>query len=91
MLSRIAADLRETFVDVQLFNEFQDKSTRLNRQLLAVHLLAGAYPAEEVNVWLAGWQELQHAIRIQQERGLIQLVNLAIRPSPFWLNSGVKR
>ncbi|MBK0098169.1 inorganic triphosphatase [Erwinia sp. S63] len=91
MLSRIAADLRETFVDVQLFNEFQDKSTRLNRQLLAVHLLAGAYPAEEVSVWLAGWQELQHAIRIQQERGLIQLVNLAIRPSPFWLNSGVKR
>lgn len=91
MLSRIAADLRETFVDVQLFNEFQDKLTRLNRQLLAVHLLAGAYPAEEVNIWLSGWQELQHAIRIQQERGLLQLVNLAIRPSPFWLNSGVKR
>jgi triphosphatase len=91
MLSRIAADLRETFVDVQLFNEFQDKLTRLNRQLLAVHLLAGAYPAEEVNIWLSGWQELQHAIRLQQERGLLQLVNLAIRPSPFWLNSGVKR
>ncbi|MGK3124694.1 inorganic triphosphatase [Candidatus Pantoea formicae] len=91
MLSRIAADLRETFVDVQLFNEFQDKLTRLNRQLLAVHLLAGAYPAEEVNIWLSGWQELQHAIRTQQERGLLQLVNLAIRPSPFWLNSGVKR
>lgn len=91
MLSRIAADLRETFVDVQLFNEFQDKSTRLNRQLLAVHLLAGAYPAEEVSVWLAGWQELQHAINTHQERGLMQLVNLAIRPAPFWLNSGVKR
>ena len=91
MLSRIAADLRETFVDVQLFNEFQDKLTRLNRQLLAVHLLAGAYPAEEVNIWLSGWQELQHAIRTQQERGLLQLVNLAIRPLPFWLNSGVKR
>ncbi|WP_288421029.1 inorganic triphosphatase [uncultured Pantoea sp.] len=91
MLGRIGADLRETFVDVQLFNEFQDKATRLNRQLLAVHLLAGAYPAEEVSQWLAGWQELQHAIREKQERGLIQLVNLAIRQPPFWLNNGAKR
>ncbi|MBA0035921.1 inorganic triphosphatase [Pantoea sp. BIGb0393] len=91
MLSRIAADLRETFVDVQLFNEFQDKATRLNRQLLAVNLLAGAYPAEEVNSWLEGWLELQHAIRIKQNHGLIQLVNLAIKTTPFWLNSGTKR
>ncbi|PIF13931.1 MULTISPECIES: CYTH domain-containing protein [Pantoea] len=91
MLSRIAADLRETFDGVQLFNEFQDKATRLNRQLLAVNLLAGAYPAEDVNSWLEGWQELQHAIREKQERGLIHLANLAIRPAPFWLNSGIKR
>ncbi|KNC17505.1 adenylate cyclase [Pantoea sp. RIT-PI-b] len=91
MLSRIAADLRETFVDVQLFSEFQDKATRLNRQLLAVNLLAGAYPAEEVNSWLEGWLELQHAIRIKQNHGLIQLVNLAIKTTPFWLNSGTKR
>ena len=90
MLGRINADLKETFVDVQLFNEFQDKATRLNRQLLAVHLLAGAYPAEEVYSWLAGWQELQHAIREKQERGLIQLVNLATRHAPFWLSSGAK-
>ncbi|WP_343550718.1 inorganic triphosphatase [Pantoea sp.] len=91
MLSRIAADLRETFDGVQLANEFQDKATRLNRQLLAVNLLAGAYPAEEVNCWLEGWQELQHAIREKQERGLMHLVNIAIRPAPFWLNSGTKR
>lgn len=91
MLSRIAADLRETFTDVHLFNEFQDKSTRLNRQLLAVHLLAGAYPAEEVSNWLSGWQALQHTIRAQQEHGLIQLVKPAIRSTPFWLNSGSKR
>lgn len=91
MLSRISADLRETFVDVQLFNEFQDKATRLNRQLLAVHLLAGAYPAEEVNNWISGWQTLQHAISIQQERGLNTLVNQAVKQVPFWLNSGASR
>lgn len=91
MLSRIAADLKETFIGVQLFNEFQDKATRLHRQLLAVHLLAGAYPSEDVNAWLAGWQELQWAIREQQTQGLVQLVNLAARQAPFWLNSGSPR
>jgi triphosphatase len=91
MLSRITADLKDTFADVQLFNEFQDKATRLNRQLLAVHLLAGAYPAEEVNNWLSGWQTLQHAIAIQQERGLNTLVNQAVKQAPFWLNSGTPR
>jgi triphosphatase len=91
MLSRINADLKDTFADVQLFNEFQDKATRLNRQLLAVHLLAGAYPAEEVNNWLSAWQTLQHAIYIQQERGLNTLVNQAIKQVPFWLTSGVSR
>ncbi len=91
MLSRISADLKETFDGVQLYSEFQDKGMRLNRQLLAVHLLAGAYPAAEVNSWLAGWQELQHAIRIKQNHGLIQLVTAAMRPAPFWLNSGIQR
>ncbi len=43
MLGRIAADLKETFAHVNHSGEYQDKLTRLHRQLLAVHLLAGAY------------------------------------------------
>ncbi|MDF2786144.1 MAG: adenylate cyclase [Pantoea eucrina] len=91
MLSRVAADLRETFTDVKLIGEFQDKATRLQRQLLAVCLLAAAYPAEEVCQWMAGWQELQLAIREKQQHGLIQLATMAIRQPPFWLSSGVRR
>jgi len=91
MLSRIAADLKETFSDVQQLNEYHDKATRLSRQLLAVHLLAGAYPAEAVSVWLAPWQQLQQSIAQNQEHWLRSLANQAIRQPAFWLNSSAPR
>lgn len=91
MLSRINADLRETFSTVKQPNEYRDKATRLARQLLAVHLLAGAYPQEEVAVWLAPWQQLLSAIHEQQEAGLAWLTTQALKQPPFWLTSGSAR
>ncbi len=90
MLSRVAADLRETFAEVSLVSEFQDKAVRLHRQLLTVCLLSASYPAEEVYQWMTGWQELQHAIDEKQQHGLSQLAKMAIRQPPFWLGSGGK-
>lgn len=91
MLSRIAADLKETFSDVQQANEYHDKATRLSRQLLTVHLLAGAYAPEAVSVWLAPWQQLQQAIAQNQERQLKSLATQAMRQPTFWLNSSTSR
>ncbi len=91
MLSRIAADLKETFSDVQQANEYHDKATRLSRQLLAVHLLAGTYAPEAVVVWLAPWQDLQHSIAQNQDRWLKSLASQAIRQPAFWLNSSAAR
>ena len=91
MLSRIAADLKETFSDVQQANEYHDKATRLSRQLLAVHLLAGAYAPEAVSVWLAAWQQLQQSIAQNQDRWLKSLASQAIRQPTFWLNSSTPR
>lgn len=91
MLSRIAADLKETFSDVQQANEYHDKATRLSRQLLAVHLLAGAYAPEAVSVWLAPWQQLQQSIAQNQDRWLKSLASQAIRQPTFWLNSSTPR
>ncbi|WP_239953817.1 inorganic triphosphatase [Pantoea sp. Z09] len=91
MLSRIAADLKETFSDVQQPNEYHDKATRLSRQLLAVHLLAGAYAPEAVAVWLAPWQELQTSIAQHQDRWLQSLAAQAMRQPAFWLNSSTPR
>ncbi|MBA2816354.1 CYTH domain-containing protein [Candidatus Pantoea persica] len=91
MLSRIAADLKETFGDVQQANEYHDKATRLSRQLLAVHLLAGAYAPKAVTIWLAPWQQLQQAIAQNQDHWLKSLAGQAIRQPAFWLNSSTPR
>ncbi|QKJ88721.1 inorganic triphosphatase [Paramixta manurensis] len=89
MLGRIAADLRETFSTVHQLNEYQDKSTRLLRQLLAVHLLAGAYDSAAVTNWLEGWEHLLQAVREQQHYRLDSLCRQALKQPVFWLNGSV--
>lgn len=91
MLSRVNADLRETFITVKQPNEYQDKATRLARQLLTVHLLAGSYPAETVMSWLEPWQQLLSAIHEKQSSGLAWLTSQALKQQPFWLTSGAGR
>ena len=91
MLSRVNADLRETFITVKQPNEYQDKATRLARQLLTVHLLAGSYPAETVMGWLDPWQQLLSAIHEKQTSGLAWLAMQALKQQPFWLTSGAAR
>ncbi|MGG6137458.1 inorganic triphosphatase [Pantoea allii] len=91
MLGRINADLKETFSTIHQTNEYQDKATRLDRQLLAVHLLAGAYSPDAVHDWLAPWQQLQRAIREQQHASLDWLKAQAMKQPPFWLTSGSPR
>lgn len=89
MLGRIAADLKETFAHVNHSGEYQDKLTRLHRQLLAVHLLAGAYDPAVVNSWLQSWQQLQQAIVSQQEVWLDSHRQQALNQAAFWKNGSV--
>jgi len=91
MLGRINADLKETFATIHQANEYQDKATRLDRQLLAVHLLAGAYSPDAVERWLAPWQQLQRAIHEKQHVSLDGLTAQAMKQPPFWLTSGSPR
>ncbi|AUX94762.1 inorganic triphosphatase [Mixta gaviniae] len=89
MLGRVAADLKETFGTVRQYNEYQDKAVRLTRQLLAVHLLAGAYPLQDVEHWLHGWQQLAQAIHANRYNELDPLCRQALRQPAFWLNGNV--
>jgi len=91
MLSRINADLKETFSTVKQPNEYQDKATRLARQLLTVHLLAGSYAPETVTSWLEPWQQLLSAIHEKQASGLGWLATQALKQLPFWLSSTTAR
>ncbi|KAB8312530.1 inorganic triphosphatase [Erwinia endophytica] len=89
MLGRISADLKETFRLVRHLNEYQDKLTRLHRQLLAVHLLAGAYDPMVVAAWLEEWQRLAHAIETRQEALLDNDCRCALKYPAFWKNGSV--
>lgn len=91
MLARINADLKETFLSVKQPNEFNDKATRLARQLLTVHLLAGAYSSEAVAIWLGRWQQLQLAIQSQAKNDLPWLAGQAIKQPVFWKSSSAPR
>jgi triphosphatase len=86
MLGRIAADLKETFDHVNHSGEYQDKLTRLHRQVLAVHLLAGAYDVSAVNAWLQSWQQLHKAIVEQQDVWLDAHRQQALKQPAFWKN-----
>jgi len=89
MLGRIAADLKETFDHLNHSGEYQDKLTRLHRQILAVHLLAGAYDATIVNAWLQSWKQLREAIVGQQDVWLDAHRQQALKQSAFWKNGSL--
>lgn len=89
MLGRIAADLKETFGDVRQMNEYQDKLTRLNRQLLAARLLSGGYDAGTVDAWMQSWQQLAQAIESGQEIWLEGHCRQAVKQAAFWKNGTV--
>ncbi|WP_455811482.1 CYTH domain-containing protein [Pseudomonas graminis] len=89
MLGRIAADLKETFAHLNHSGEYQDKLTRLHRQILATHLLAGAYDATIVNTWLQSWKQLREAIVGQQDVWLDAHRQQALKQSAFWKNGSL--
>ncbi|AXF78370.1 inorganic triphosphatase [Erwinia tracheiphila] len=89
MLGRVSADLKETFAQVQQLNEYQDKLTRLHRQLLAAHLLAGAYDSDAVAIWIDNWQQLAQAIESGQHNLLESQCRQVIRQSVFWKNGNI--
>lgn len=86
MLGRISADLKETFGQINQLNEYQDKLTRLHRQQLAVHLLAGCYDEAAVTAWLNNWQQLRQAIIEQQDIWLDGHRRQALKQPVFWKN-----
>jgi len=89
MLGRISADLKDTFGQVKQLNEYQDKLTRLHRQLLSVHLLAGCYEETAVNTWLASWRLLHQGILDKQDAWLDGYCRQAIKQPVFWKNGNV--
>lgn len=89
MLGRIAANMKETISHVRQPNEYHDKAPRLARHLIAVTLLAGAYPST-VAAWQDNWRQLLLAIDEHQYNTLAWLSNQALKQPAFWLNGSAR-
>lgn len=86
MLGRTAADLKEAFSQPLTEEGYRDQLARLKRQVLAFHLLSGAYPLEESMVYITVWTELQQAIVQQQHAWEDSARQHAVMQPAFWLN-----
>lgn len=86
MLGRTAAELKEAFAQSLTEEGFRDQLARLKRQIIAFHLLAGAYPLEESMAYINVWTELQQAIVQQQHAWEDSARQHALMQPAFWLN-----
>ena len=90
MLSRCAADLHDLAAETLIANQLSTTLLRLDKLTIAIGLLSSAYPAEQVNNWLAPWLlARQHLVSGGQE---VLRLPLSSRPiSPFWLTSNTAK
>ena len=90
MLSRCAAELHDLAAETLIANQLSTTLLRLDKLTIAIGLLSSAYPAEQVDNWLAPWLlARQHLVSGGQE---VLRLPLPSRPiSPFWLTSNTAK
>ncbi|AKA38289.1 adenylate cyclase [Yersinia ruckeri] len=91
MLSRSAADLKETFAHHMDDDGYLAQLPRLNRQILAFQLLSGFYPQNEWHPYIDGWFGLQQAIAERQGHWRDTARKEALSQPAFWLNGAAAR
>ncbi|TCV98850.1 CYTH and CHAD domain-containing protein [Biostraticola tofi] len=84
MLARCGAELKVAFGRTLSREEYAQQLPRLEKRLMAFHLLSGAYPAAAVVSYIAHWKGLQQAI-LQPETSDTELVRRqAVTQQGFW-------
>lgn len=86
MLGRCRAELKDAFFTPLTDEGYIDQLPRLSRQIIAFHLLSGAYPASAWQPYIESWQTLQQSIVQQQQAWLEAARKHALLQAPFWLN-----
>lgn len=91
MLDRCMADLRSVFSHALSKEHYLQQLPRLQRNTDAFVLLAGVYPAAQVEHFIAQWRDLSHEIGLLADRevdvALEKLRHQAVEQTPFWLSS----
>ncbi|WP_127956471.1 inorganic triphosphatase [Serratia microhaemolytica] len=86
MLSRCSSELKSTFGHPLNQQQYQQQLPRLERLLLSLLMLSGAYPESLTAPYLEGWRQLQLAITTQHQSEWETRRRQALR-TPFWLHS----
>lgn len=84
MLSRCAAELKVAFGRVMSREEYQQQLPRLERRIMAFHLLSGAYPVNKVLSYILHWQALQQAIILPGTNDVEVMRRQALTQPGFW-------
>ncbi|XBS69303.1 hypothetical protein ABK905_23150 [Acerihabitans sp. KWT182] len=83
-LSRCAAELKVAFGRVLSPEEYQQQLPRLERRIMAFHLLSGAYPAKKVLSYILHWQALEQAILLPGTNDVEHMRRQAVTQPGFW-------
>jgi triphosphatase len=86
MLSRCAAELKVAFGRALSLEEYQQQLPRLERGIMAVHLLSGFYPVNKVLAYIVQWQGLQQAIILPESTNVEFMRRQAVTQPGFWLS-----
>jgi len=84
MLSRCAAELKVAFGRASSPEEYRQQLPRLERRIMAFHLLAGFYPVNQVLTYILHWQGLQQAIMLPGTNDVEYMRRQAVTQSGFW-------
>ncbi len=84
MLSRCAAELKVAFGRALSPEEYLQQLPRLERRIMAFHLLSGAYPAKKVLSYILHWQGLEQAILLPGTNDPEYMRRQAVTQSGFW-------
>jgi len=83
-LSRCAAELKVAFGRVLSPEEYHQQLPRLERRIMAFHLLSGSYPTKKVLSYILHWQALEQAILLPGTNDVEHMRRQAIIQSGFW-------
>lgn len=86
MLSRCAAELKVAFGRVLSQEEYLQQLPRLERRIMAFHLVCGAYPANKALSYILHWQALEHAIARPGVNDVEHMRRQALAQAGFWRN-----
>lgn len=83
-LARCGAELKVAFGRTLSREEYTQQLPRLERRLMAFHLLSGAYASTSVVAYLMHWKALQQAIAQPGDDDLEHLRRQALADAGFW-------